>query len=80
MVYTSSDQERGYASQGRALYGLKAIGAYMGGKSDKTVRKLIKEDGMPAVKIGGEWTSNEGWIDEWRRTGLVNKRYTVCCY
>lgn len=49
----------------RPLHGMKAIGTYMG-KSESTILKYIKREGLPAAKIGGEWISDEGRIDDWR--------------
>lgn len=49
----------------RPLHGMKAICAYMN-KSESTVLKYIRGEGLPAVKIGGEWVSDEGRIDDWR--------------
>ena len=49
----------------RPLQGMKAICAYMG-KSESTILKYIKCEGLPAAKIGGAWVSDEGRIDDWR--------------
>lgn len=70
MAFTTTDGDTSGASamrveQGRELLGLKAIYAYLG-KSENTVRRLIREQGLPAAKIGGEWQSNERLIREWR--------------
>lgn len=62
MVYTT--QQTSPDMKPGALFGLKAIGSYLG-KSDKTVRKLIRTEGLPARKIGGEWASDKAWINEW---------------
>lgn len=45
--------------------GMKAICTYMD-KSESTVLKYIRGEGLPAAKIGGEWVSDEGRIDDWR--------------
>lgn len=71
MTFTSTDQHASAASAMRAetrarpLNGMKAICAYMG-KSESTILKYIKHEGLPAVKIGGQWVSDEGRIDDWR--------------
>jgi hypothetical protein len=57
--------QRPYISANKSLHGMKAIGAYMG-KSESTILKYIKHEGLPAAKIGGEWVSDEGRIDDWR--------------
>lgn len=44
---------------------MKAICTYMD-KSKSTVLKYIREEGLPVAKIGGEWVSDEGRIDDWR--------------
>lgn len=49
----------------RPLHGMKAICAYLG-KSESTILKYIRGEGLPAAKIGGEWASDEGRIDDWR--------------
>ena len=72
MPYTTTDQHESGASANRVegarprpLHGMKAICAYMG-KSENTVTKYIRDEGLPAGKIGGEWVSDEGRIDDWR--------------
>lgn len=50
----------------RPLRGMKAIRAYLGGKSENTVLKYIRNEGLPASKIGGEWVSDEVCIDDWQ--------------
>lgn len=49
----------------RPLNGMKAICVYVG-KSENTVLKLIRDEALPASKIGGEWASDKGCIDAWR--------------
>lgn len=72
MAFATTDQhESGMSAnlvereKARPLHGMKAIGAYMG-KSESTILKYIKHEGLPAAKIGGEWVSDEGRIDDWR--------------
>lgn len=70
MAFTTTDGDASGASamrveQGRELLGLKAICIYLG-KSENTVRRLIREQGLPAAKIGGEWQSNTRLIQDWR--------------
>jgi predicted DNA-binding transcriptional regulator AlpA len=70
MADTATPQEK---NSGRILSGMKEICAYVG-KSENTVIKYIKSEGFPAAKIGGEWISDEGRIDDWRlgRIGKIN--------
>jgi len=49
----------------KPLHGMKVICAYME-KSESTVLKYIREEGLPAGKIGGERVSDAGRIDAWR--------------
>lgn len=72
MAYASTDQydsgtriSQEGDGKSRALHGMKAICAYMG-KSENTILKYIRDEGLPAAKIGGEWVSDEGRIDGWR--------------
>ena len=48
-----------------ALHGMKAICEHMG-KSEKTIRLLVRRYGFPASKIGGEWVSDRQVINDWR--------------
>ena len=59
------------ARGGTTLHGMKAICAHMQ-KSEVTVRKLIRADGLPAVKEGGEWISDTGAIQDWRLERMRN--------
>jgi len=72
MVFSTTDQHesgmsanRTEGSRARPLCGMKEICAYMG-KSEGTVLKFIRDEGLPAAKVGGEWLSDEARIDEWR--------------
>lgn len=56
---------RAEGAKARPLHGMKAICAYLE-KSESTVLKLIRAEDLPAAKIGGEWVSDEGRIDDWR--------------
>lgn len=49
----------------RPLDDMKASGARMG-KSESTILKYIKHEGLPAAKIRGGWVSDEGRINHWR--------------
>jgi len=71
MAFTTTDQHESGMSANlvekdrvRPLHGMKAICAYMG-KSESTILKYIKNEGLPAAKIGGGWISDEGRIDDW---------------
>ncbi len=57
------------------LCGLKQIATYLG-KSENSVRRLIREEDFPAVKIGGEWTSDMQEITRWRRQ-RIRRRHEV---
>lgn len=48
-----------------ALNTLKEICAYTG-KSEKTVRKLIRHESFPASLVCGQWLSDKKLIDQWR--------------
>ena len=69
MAFATTDQhESGMSANranGKALRGLKAIGEYLG-VSENTVVKYIKDDGLPAGKIGGGWASDVESINAWR--------------
>jgi len=58
--------------QKKALTGMKAICAYVG-RSEPTVLGLIRNEGLPARKIRGEWTSDAEMIDEWRRRKIAGE-------
>jgi predicted DNA-binding transcriptional regulator AlpA len=51
------------------LMGMKEICAYVG-KSVNTVKTLIRDEGFPAVQIGGMWESDCQMIDQWRRAQI----------
>ena len=51
------------------LLGMKAICIYAG-KSENTIRSLVKFHNFPANKIGGSWTSDTKLIDAWTRKHL----------
>lgn len=52
------------------LSGMKEICAYVG-RSEPTVLALIRQEGMPAKKIKGEWTSDKELIEKWRRRKII---------
>lgn len=56
------------------LVGMKEICAYMR-RSDRTVRKLIRLHGFPAVKIEGEWVSDSELISLWLREKIKDVRH-----
>lgn len=59
----STEQERiGMTS----LTGMKEICRYFR-RSEATILKLIRAEGFPAKKIGGQWESDKELIDQWRR-------------
>jgi excisionase family DNA binding protein len=77
MPYATTDQHKSGMSaylpeteKLKPLRGLKAICAYLG-RSEKTVLKLISSEGLPAVKIGGGWESDEASIDSWYATRVA---------
>jgi len=49
-----------------ALIGMKMICQCVD-RSEATVLKLIRDEGFPAVKIGGIWESDRGLIASWRK-------------
>jgi hypothetical protein len=49
---------------------MKDICAYVG-RSEPTVLALIRNEGFPAKKIRGEWTSDTELIDAWRRKQIA---------
>jgi predicted DNA-binding transcriptional regulator AlpA len=50
------------------LDGMKEICAYFGNRSETTILRLIREEGFPADKLGGNvWMSDKIAIDDWRR-------------
>ena len=55
------------------LCGLKEIAEHIG-KSEGTLRRLIAREHFPAVKIGGEWTSDAVMIRQWRRERIRGRR------
>ena len=72
MTFTTTDQHESGASahrveseRPRPLHGMKAICDYLG-VSENTVRKYIKEEGLPVGRIGGSMVSDEEKIDTWR--------------
>jgi len=42
-------------------------------RSEPIVRKWIKNEGLPATKIGGVWISHNELIDEWRAKWTVGQ-------
>jgi predicted DNA-binding transcriptional regulator AlpA len=48
-----------------ALLGMKEISNHMR-MSESTVLKLIREEGFPAKKVGGQWISDITAIKKWR--------------
>ena len=54
------------------LVGMDAIGDYCD-RSPRIIKKLVKENNFPAIKICGRWESNTELIDGWQRN-LVAKR------
>ena len=78
MAYSTTDgHHSGQSAQRveppRHLNGLKSIAEYMG-MSTVTVGKLIREEGLPASKIGGSWVSEAGRIDQWRLSRIETRR------
>lgn len=61
----------GMEEKEKVLVGLVIIGGYCG-RSPKIIRKLVKENNFPAVKIFGRWESNTDLIDVWQHN-LVAK-------
>ena len=58
------------------LSGMKEICQYCG-RSEATILRLIRDEGFPAVKIGGSWESDREEITTWRREKIrARKRPT----
>ncbi len=53
------------------LTGSEKISAFMG-RGWKLILHWIREDGFPAVKIGGRWESDAELIRQWRK-GQIEK-------
>lgn len=49
----------------KLLNGKKEIRAQTGGRSWKTIRRWIREEGFPAKKIDGRWQSDPVMIRKW---------------
>ncbi len=71
MTYSKTDQHASGINSNkleterpRILQGMKEICAYMG-RSENTIIKYIREEGLPAGKIGGEGVSEKRKIDDW---------------
>lgn len=60
------------ALQSPALIGLKEICKYAR-RSESTLLRMIREEGFPARKIGGNWQSTTNLIDEWQRDAIRAK-------
>ena len=58
------------------LDGMAALCGYLG-KSPRTVRRLIEEEGLPACKIAGEWASDKRLLDTWRVECIQKKRREI---
>ncbi len=43
----------------------------------KTIYKLLKEDSIPAVKIGNKWRFDKEAIDEWLRNGAAREKNRI---
>lgn len=59
--------------QKKILISLGAIAKYYG-RSQKTVKALVKSDNFPAIMVAGRWESNTELIDTYQRN-----RVAVCC-
>lgn len=78
MPYTTTDgHESGYSANRvrrppTSLRGLREVAEYMG-CSEKTALKYIKNEGLPASKVGGVWVSDAAVLDAWRYAALAEK-------
>ena len=54
------------------LYGVKAITEYVE-MSESTVMKWIRNEGLPAAKIGGTWVSDTLMINKWRAKRIAKQ-------
>lgn len=55
-----------------ALIGMKSICQYLE-RSEATLLKLIRDEGFPAIKIGGIWESDVVEITAWRREKIQSR-------
>lgn len=55
----------------KVLVGMEAIGFYCG-RSSKIIKKLVKENNFPAIKICGRWESNTDLVDRWQHNLVAN--------
>ena len=53
------------------LEGMKSICDYVH-RSEDTVQKMIRLEGMPGEKIGGIWESDTESIDKWIKSRVEN--------
>lgn len=42
------------------------------GRNKRTIKRLIKEEGFPAIKTDGRWESNTDLIDSYQRERIRN--------
>ena len=56
-----------------AIEGMKAISAHENGKSEATILKLIRQEGYPARKMLGVWSTTSKLVEEWREDRLREK-------
>ena len=52
------------------LIGMKQIRSFYD-RSEATILDLIRNEGFPAVKIGGGWESDKLAINKWRREKIA---------
>ena len=65
----TTTQARG---KGQPLVGMVAIREYLD-RSESTTLRLVREEGLPAAKIGGIWESRTDPIDEWRQRRIAGR-------
>jgi hypothetical protein len=66
----------------RYLSGNKQIGRYLGGVSEKTVRRLVLDAGLPVIRVGdGSVMASKDDLDEWfmEQRGRVAVRRILRC-
>lgn len=52
------------------LFGIDSIAGYFQ-SSPNTIRKLVKEENFPAVRLNGRWESNTELIDAYQRNRVA---------
>lgn len=57
---------------GKMLITMDEISKYVG-RNERTIRKWVKAENFPAVKVDGRWESNTILIDRFRQQRINNR-------